>query len=499
MGRATLGILVRSRSRRMLVRPDEAMGEVHAFERLGKKIVFNVETLFFYEADPVTFDLISSPVRGDLTGLEPLIGRHGLHSVRNAVERLRAERFIRATTSSPRVRALPRPRRPRSLELMVTHRCNLRCRYCYGSNGSSDWADASHLYGDDGGDMSFETAARAVDWLIGVSGGQNKLNLVFFGGEPLLVFPLIRRIVEHADGRGRATDKSFSYSLSTNGLGLTEEVVDFLEQYRIGCQVSIDGPPSVHDRWRVAADGRGSYDRAIEGIRRLIARRPGRVPARATFSHDSVHLPEVVSHLFELGFGSVHVEPALGLDPGSCISEADLKTVEVQNEQLAALLIDRVRMNRIFHYTNLVRNVRQTRVVRNRRQHHCGAGRTYLAVSRDGSIFPCHRFVGLEDYRMGHVDEGLRFEAVERFHGRTVDRRPGCAKCWARYLCGGGCWKHAHDTHGNLDRPDEDRSCRIQKHLIECAMAVNTELRVQDAEILADAAETSVEPQFADA
>jgi uncharacterized protein len=240
--------------------------------------------------------------------------------------------------------------------------------------------------------------------------------------------------------------------------------------------------------------GKGSYERILPGIKRLIAARPGRVPARVTVAHGNVDLPAAVEHLLKLGFGSVHIEPAIGSSGALTVSREDVEAMKKQNEELALFLVRSVRRNRYFNYTNLVKFIRQTRVVRDRLAHYCGAGRTYFALSQDGYFYPCHRFVGLEEYRMGSVDSGMDTTLQKKILDLTVDCRPKCKDCWARYLCGGGCWKHAVDMNGCLEVPDNDFSCEIIRHEIECAMAINSELKVEDKDILSDLYEKDAEP-----
>jgi uncharacterized protein len=334
-----------------------------------------------------------------------------------------------------------------------------------------------------------------VDFLFEASGRLKDLSVIFFGGEPFLELDLMERAVEHVRKKEAETGKKAALSLSTNALLLRDDrVIDFLTRYQVGCQVSIDGPPEVQDRSRCLPDGSGSYAAILPGVKKLIARRPGRVPARATVCRGGVDLPAVVGHLLDLGFGSIHLEPARGSSGDLMVTPDDLEAMKRQNEALALFLVKNIRNNRVFNYSNLVKYIRQTRVVRERLAHYCGAGRTYFALSQDGAFYPCHRFVGLEDYRMGDLDAGLDLTLQRRILDLTVDNRPGCRECWARYLCGGGCWKHAVDAHGRLEMPDTEVSCVLIRHQIECAMAVNSELRVEDKDILSELYEEATEP-----
>ncbi|NLI33358.1 MAG: SPASM domain-containing protein [Deltaproteobacteria bacterium] len=475
----------------------QTLNELHLFRVLGKTILYNVITMLFYEVTDLVHDLVCSLASSpDTDPLNSLAGRHNKEEILLALAYLEEEGFFGGMPAGVQSRPPPLKKRwgIRHLELMVTHACNMACRYCYGSVGPDQWEGASCLYGATTGGMSFDVAQSGIDFLFEASGPQKELSVVFFGGEPLLELSLIEKIVPYVRRKEEETGKNVDLSLSTNGLLLTDAVVKFLVANKIGCQVSIDGPPELHDANRRLQNGKGSYERILPGIRRLIAARPGRVPARVTVSRGSVDLPRVIDHLLRLGFGSIHIEPVIGVAEDMRITPEDVEAIKRRNEGLAVFLVSEVRKGRYFNYSNLVKFIRQTRVVRERLAHYCGAGRTYFALSQDGDFYPCHRFVGMEAYRMGDpirgIDETLRRTILDL----TVERRPTCKECWARYLCGGGCWKHAVDIHGGLDRPDSQLSCEIIRHQIECAMAINSELNVADQDILSELYEKATEP-----
>ena len=471
--------------------------EYHQFNRLGKRILFNVEALQAYEVSSAVFDVVSllgNPAQPD--PVRDLTGRHSMEQIQEAVAYLIKEGFLfqRFPDNDSPAPILTKRHGIRHLELMVTHDCPMRCRYCYGASGPDGWEASPYLYGAAERGMSIETARGGVDFLFAASGPRKDLSIIFFGGEPLLAVDLIEELIPHIRRKEKTTGKKAGLSLSTNGLLLTRKVIGFLTRHRIGCQVSIDGPPEIHDRNRVMTDGAGSYANIIPGVKRLLAARPRRTSARATIAHGAVDLPAVAEHLLNLGFGSVHLEPAIGGAEGLRITSGDAGRIKEQNEEMAHFLIKSVRNNRFFNYTNLVRYIRQTRVVRDRQAHYCGAGRTYFALSREGDFYPCHRFVGMGDYRMGSLAEGMDLTLQRRILDLTVDNRPVCRECWARYLCGGGCWKHAVDANGDLAAPDETVSCELTRHLIECALAVNCELSVSDKDILSEMYEENTEP-----
>lgn len=472
--------------------------EFHLFRMFDKNILFNVDTMLFYEVSPVVYDIAS--LLADAEHPDPvssLKNRHPEEDIKNAVAYLIKERFLHQcrpghTENRP---GLVKRSGIRHLELMVTHACNMRCRYCYGSLSADGWQEAPHLYGSGRGGMSLDTAVKGVNYLFEASGKSANLSVVFFGGEPLLELGLMEQVAAHIRKKETETGKRADLSLSTNALLLkNRRAIDFLMKHKVGCQISIDGPKVIHDQGRCLPDGGGSYDAILPGVKGLIAKRPNRVPARATICHNRVDLPGVVEHLLSLGFGSVHMEPARGGYGALMVTRDDVEAIKKQTETIALFLVKSVRNNRFFNYSNLVKYIRQTRVVRERLAHYCGAGRTYFALSQEGAFYPCHRFVGLDEYRMGDIETGMDLSLQRKILDLTVNDRPGCRECWARYLCGGGCWKHAVDANGCLEEPDTEVSCALTRHQIECAMSINSELGVEDKDILGKLYEEATEP-----
>ncbi len=473
------------------------LSEHHLFRLFEKDLLFNVKTLLFYEVTPLINDLMvflsECPNDDPVKHLKKV---HKKAEIKNALNYLAKEQFLKAPLSPNPKPVLKKRYGIRHIELMVTHGCNMGCRYCYGAHGSNDWQASPHLYGATTTGMSLKTARSGVNFLFETSGRQKEVSVIFFGGEPLLEFELIKKLVPYIRTKEKQTGKKARLSLSTNGLLLDRAIVDYLVKQGISCQVSIDGPREIQDRNRCLPNGKGSYSRVLKGVQQLIQARKGRVPARVTLAHGAIDIPKVVDHLLSLGFGSVHAEPDNGLNPETAVNAKDVEIIKKQSETMALFLIKRVRQNRYFNYANLVKHIRQTRVVRERLAHFCGAARTYLALSQDGDFYPCHRFVGMKEYRMGNLDTGLNRSLQRKILDLTVDSRPICSSCWARYLCGGGCWKHAVDKNGCLDTPDNEVACRIIRHAIECAMAINSELKIDDQEILSHLYETTTEPHL---
>ena len=475
------------------------LSEYHLFELFNKNILFNVDTMLFYEVTPMVSDLMNflsaHPGKNPVRNLKK---KHPKAELKNALLYLEKKMFLKDSSTVFEKPILKKRYGIRHLELMVTHACNMGCRYCYGAHGGDYFENSSYLYGAQKSGMSFETAKSGVDFLFRESGAQKNISIVFFGGEPLLELDLIKKIVSFIKNKEKQTKKKVRLSLSSNGLLLDQEVVDFMVSQGISCQVSIDGPEKIQDQNRCLKNGKGSYEKVTQGIKRLVSARKGKVPARATLTHGLIDIPGVVDHLLAMGFGSIHIEPDNGLFDETAITQDDVKIIKKQNETMGKLFVKHVRHGRYFNYANFVRHIRQTRFVRERLAHFCGAGRTYFALSQDGDFYPCHRFVGMNEYRMGNVKEGLDNSMQRQFLNLTVDNRLVCSTCWARYLCGGGCWKHAVDKNGGLEIPDHEITCKLIKHTIECAMAINSELRNEDTDILCDLYEITTEPHLLD-
>lgn len=447
------------------------------------RLLLNVEMSLFYAVNNVVYDLVSTAGKaGWPVTLNQVSRRYRSRDVHDAVAYLKRAGFFTPQAISykpPRTRLRPLS----TLELCVSHGCNLNCRYCYGRHDDGHSAGKSPLYGSSHTSMSREIACKAVDQFMAESGALKELNLTFFGGEPFLNLPLMEYIADYCKRKQENSGKKMLFSVVTNGTLLDDDALQFIRRYRVSVQISIDGTPLIQDANRPFQDGTGSYDSVIAGMRRLRALGRNHIPARATAATGNADSVEVFRHLINAGFSSVHLEPDLGGN-GLGLSEADLDLLIKQEEAVAALLVSLVQQGRYANYHGLVRHVRDTRVVHDRRYFYCGAGRGLICVSNEGEWYPCHRFVGIKQYCLGTIDSGIDHDKRIPFNTLHVDKRPGCRDCWARYFCGGGCWSHAHNAHGALEQPDEKRACRLIRRQIELAMAVNALLDVSDQAII---------------
>lgn len=469
-----------------------SLSEIHLVAQLGVRAVVDVRRGLVFEADEPTAAFIrSAQAAGDLRAAAAEVRRRWgwwrMGRVWNELQR--AGLLTRSRQEAPQRPSPPPLFLPRvtSLDLNITHQCNLACRYCYGAYGTTLPACGSEFrYGTANGWMTEEVAVAAFEWLIRVSGQSRELALVFFGGEPLLNWRLFKRLVPQFKERAIQAGKRLHMSTATNATLLTQAKLDFLLENNIGIQFSVDGPPDIQDDQRPHKTGRGTHALVEAAAKRLFAHRPNQVTARATLTRPHMDIRRVVEHLLGLGFGSVHIEPATGIDNEYAVSADCLPELKNQLTSMAELFLQRLDAGELLEFSNFVKYIRSTHDPKEPRFYPCGAGRGYLCVDPSGTIYLCHRFTGTPEYSMGNVfdglDDTLRWQ-VARLH---VDARPGCRDCWARYYCGGGCWRVHVDATGGLETPDSAFHCQFQQHLIELSIAINTRLADTEAELLAD-------------
>jgi uncharacterized protein len=356
---------------------------------------------------------------------------------------------------------------PHHLVLMVSQTCNLRCKYCYGGDGS---------YGGSRSVMPQETALKIVDLLVDRS-PKKECGFTFFGGEPLLNFQLIKKTVAYAKQRAREKGKWLRFHITTNGTLMGDEVMSFLVKEGFGILISHDGPKKVHDQVRVFPDGGGTFDAVGDTIMRL-KRRQKRFSLRATVTHRCVSLKSISEFFSDKGFSQVHIHPVSQRHHGEAVSGLELDTFDYnrllrQYEQVAQGVIRCFREKKpvIFNpfrkYLDLIkRNAR--------RSFPCGVCRGMSAVSTDGNIYPCHRFVGMEPFIIGTVDSGFDSKKIKTLLKRYRSAREICRSCWAVFLCAGGCMYDVANPDGSF-AVGENENCRITKKLIELSVLIYSE------------------------
>ena len=356
----------------------------------------------------------------------------------------------------------------KALCLLVAHSCNLACSYCFASQG--------HYHGESGL-MSFETGKRALDFLIENSGTRRNLEVDFFGGEPLVNFQVCKDLVAYARSIEKEKGKNFRFTLTTNGVGLTEEIMDWANEECHNVVLSLDGRKEVNDRFRVDRKGKGSYDQIVPKFQRFVKKRGDKeYYMRGTFSHFNTDFTEDIAHMAdELGFKELSMEPVV-LKPGepSALTEEDLPILYEQYEKLALDLLRRKKAGdpvTFYHY--MVDLDRGPCIYK--RISGCGSGTEYMAVSAQGELYPCHQFVSDKEYKLGDIWNGItKEEAREEFRNTNVYTREDCGKCWAKLYCAGGCAANAYHSTGNIAGTYE-YGCKLFRKRMECAIMMKVE------------------------
>ena len=350
----------------------------------------------------------------------------------------------------------------KALCLHVAHTCNLNCSYCFASQGK---------YQGDRAVMSFEVGKRAFDFLIENSGTRRNLEVDFFGGEPLMNWDVVKQLVAYARSIEKEHNKNFRFTLTTNGLLIDDEVIDFLNKEMSNVVLSLDGRREVHDLFRKDYAGNGSYERIVPKFRRLVEARGGKdYYVRGTFTHNNVDFTNDILHMADLGFTELSMEPVVCAPTDPCaLTKEDMPKIFEQYEILAKEMIKRKKEGRPFTFYHYMLDLKNGPCIY-KRITGCGSGTEYMAVTPWGELFPCHQFVGDPKYSLGNIYDGITNTAIQdEFRSCNAYARPECADCWARLYCSGGCAANAYHATGSINGVYE-YGCELFKKRIECAV-----------------------------
>jgi uncharacterized protein len=352
----------------------------------------------------------------------------------------------------------------KALCLHIAHDCNLKCKYCFAEEG--EYHGKREL-------MSLEVGKKAIDFLIKSSGARKNLEVDFFGGEPLMNFDVVKGIVEYARSIEEEVGKNFRFTLTTNGILLNDDIMDYINKNMHNVVLSIDGRKEINDMMRPRAGGQGSYDSIVPKFQKLAeSRNQTDYYVRGTFTRNNLDFGEDVLHLADLGFKQISVEPVVAdLKEDYAIREEDLPTIFAEYEKLANNILERRKNGQWFNFFHFMIDLSGGPCLI-KRLVGCGSGTEYLAVTPNGDLYPCHQFAGIEEFKLGTVDEGVTNTTKRcEFENCNIYNKPECGKCWAKFYCSGGCAANAYNTHGDLITPYEI-GCEMQKKRIECAIMI---------------------------
>lgn len=352
----------------------------------------------------------------------------------------------------------------KALCLHVSHTCNLNCEYCFASQGK---------YHGERELMSFEVGKKAIDFLIANSGSRTNLEVDFFGGEPLMNWDVVKQIVTYARSIEKKYNKNFRFTLTTNGLLIDQDVIDFANREMHNVVLSLDGRKEIHDKLRKTFNGSGSYDLIVPKFKELVESRKGKgYYIRGTFTHLNTDFTKDILHMADLGFKELSMEPAVG-SPGKelALTEEDLETIYEQYEMLAMEMIKRNQEGRGFTFYHFMIDLTGGPCVY-KRISGCGSGTEYLAVTPSGDLYPCHQFVGEPEFLMGNLWSGVTQTSLrEQFRLSNVYTKAECRECWARLYCSGGCAANSYHAVGSINGV-YDYGCRLFKKRLECAIMI---------------------------
>ncbi len=447
---------------------------VHQYKLNGYNIVLDTCSGSVHVVDEVAYDIIALyPEKNPEEIVSAILAQHGGRPdvneeevracISDVAELERAGKLYTPDTFEPMAFDFKnRSTVVKALCLHVAHTCNLSCPYCFASQGKYHGQQAL---------MRFDVGKRALDFLMENSGDRVNLEVDFFGGEPLMNWEVVKELVAYAREQEGPRGKKFRFTLTTNGMLIDDDVIDFANREMHNVVLSLDGRKEVHDRLRVDWAGRGSYDRIVPKFQKLVERRGGKgYYMRGTFTHANPDFTKDVLHMADLGFDQLSMEPVVcAPDDPAALTAEDLPIVLEQYELLAKEMLRREREGRGFTFYHYMLDLAHGPCIY-KRISGCGSGTEYMAVTPWGDLYPCHQFVGEDAYKLGDIWQGVTNTAVrDEFKSCNAYARPECADCWARLYCSGGCAANAYHASGSI-RGVYEYGCELFRKRIECAV-----------------------------
>jgi len=448
---------------------DEMAGQIHKFKIFNKNIILDVNSGSVYTVDDLVFDVLDlyykNPREEIMKSLKKKYNQEEIEEAIGEIEQLIKQDILFSDADFGFVwENLNERDYVKALCLNVAHDCNLRCKYCFASKG--DYQGKREL-------MTKRVGREAVDFLIQNSGHITHLEIDFFGGEPLLAYDTVREVVNYARSKEKDSGKKFHFTMTTNGVLLKDDVLEYLHENMDNVVLSIDGRKKVNDRIRVRVDGSGSYDIIINNIKKMVELRERdrkEYYVRGTFTKDNLDFSEDVLHLADQGFSRISIEPVVGVDGDFLLDDGDVEKIYEEYDKIAREYLKRKQSGqKTFRFYHFNVNIYHGPCIY-KRLNACGAGRDYLAVTPSGEIYPCHQFVGNNEFLMGNVqDKKIDERIIKRFKDTHVFSKKECRDCWARFFCSGGCNANNFLINGDLNQP-YDITCKLQKKRIEYAI-----------------------------
>ena len=460
---------------------------IHQYQNNGYNIVLDVVSGAVHVVDELCYDVIAALSEGvkepaaaelrDPEVLEELVQKlgvsYGEDDIKDALADVTelteaGQLFVEDTYESMIGEVKKRKTVVKALCLHIAHDCNLACRYCFAEEGEYHGRRAL---------MSFEVGKKALDFLIANSGSRRNLEVDFFGGEPLMNWQVVKDLVAYGRQQEKLHDKHFRFTVTTNGVLLNDEIQEFINQEMDNVVLSLDGRREVNDRMRPFRNGKGSYDLIVPKFQKLAdSRNQEKYYIRGTFTRENLDFSEDILHFADLGFTQMSIEPVVGdaSDPYA-IREEDLPKIMEEYDKLARVMIQREKEGKGFQFFHFMIDLDGGPCVA-KRLSGCGSGTEYLAVTPWGDLYPCHQFVGQEEFLMGNVEDGIiKPEIADDFRSCNVYSKEKCRDCFAKFYCSGGCMANAYHFHGTI-HDTYDIGCKMQRKRVECAIMIKAAL-----------------------
>ena len=461
---------------------------IHQYRNNGYNIVLDVNSGSVHVVDDTAYDVIAlmdaEPGISDDSVVEKLKGSYPEASLRDSLSEIHTlaengQLFTEDVYRDAVINFKARKTVVKALCLHVAHACNLGCKYCFAGEGEYHGRRAL---------MSFEVGKKALDFLVANSGMRRNLEVDFFGGEPLMNWEVVKQLVAYGRSLEKEHNKKFRFTITTNGVLLNDEIIDFCNREMDNIVLSLDGRKEIHDLKRPFRNGRGSYDVIVPNEQKAAAARKKagkQYYVRGTFTHDNLDFAKDVIHFADLGFDQLSMEPVVAPESAPyAIRKEDIPVICEQYDILAKELLRRKKEGQDLTFFHFMIDLTGGPCVY-KRLSGCGSGTEYLAVTPWGDLYPCHQFVGNEKFLLGNVDTGIvRTDIVDEFKCCNVYARKECSSCFARYYCSGGCAANSYNFHGRIDDVYEI-GCELERKRVECAIM----MKAAEADLEAEAEE----------
>lgn len=440
---------------------------IHKFEQNGVYIALDVNSGAVHVIDKMVYDILDHYPEVDLEKtIQALSETYSTQEIKDAVSEIdnliESEQLFSNDTYIKSLEFKNRKPMIKAMCLHIAHDCNLRCKYCFASQG--DFEGDRSL-------MSLEVGKKALKFLVDNSGNRRNLEVDFFGGEPLMNFEVVKELVYYGRSLEAEHKKLFRFTITTNGVLLDDDMNEFINKHMDNVVLSIDGTPAVNDLMRTTINGAGTYDIIVPKFKKLVENRGDHTYyVRGTFTKFNRDFAKDVIHMADLGFKSTSVEPVVtDAHYAYALSEEDLPVIFEQYELLAEEMVRRHNTENDFKFFHFNVDLSQGPCIV-KRLSGCGAGSEYVAITPEGDIYPCHQFVGDEDFRIGSVmDNSYNNHLSHEFKEAHVYNKEKCKSCWAKFYCSGGCHANAYNFNNDINIPYE-LGCEMERKRLECSL-----------------------------